>query len=333
MMKKSTYQMLPIVALLVVVGCAPGQGEKDEEMPQTQPPSKEQTSWKQLTPEEERVIVHKGTETPFSGKYEHFYEKGTYTCKRCGAPLYRSESKFDAFCGWPSFEDEIPGAVLRRPDPDGERTEITCAACGAHLGHVFTGEGFTPKNTRHCVNSISMTFVPEEATQKTPEPAAAKTAKAIFAGGCFWGVEYHFQQVPGVLSTRVGYTGGRTENPTYKQVCQGDTGHTEAIEVTYDPTQTTYENLAKLFFEIHDPTQVNRQGPDVGAQYRSAVFYLDDQQKATTKNLIAQLRDKGYDVATQVLPAGPFWPAEHYHQRYYEKKNATPYCHVYTKRF
>jgi peptide-methionine (R)-S-oxide reductase len=122
---------------------------------------------RQLTKEEEKVIVKKGTETPFTGKYYAFWEKGTYVCKRCGAALYRSESKFEANCGWPSFDDEIPGAVKRLPDPDGVRTEIQCARCGAHLGHVFMGEGFTKKNTRHCVNSISMDFVPDK-----PQPKA-----------------------------------------------------------------------------------------------------------------------------------------------------------------
>jgi methionine-R-sulfoxide reductase len=124
-------------------------------------PEKE-AKYKNLTREEESVIVHKGTETPFTGKYYAFWEKGTYVCKRCGAALYRSESKFEADCGWPSFDDEIPGAVKRTVDADGVRTEITCANCGAHLGHVFTGEGFTKKNVRHCVNSISMDFIPDK---------------------------------------------------------------------------------------------------------------------------------------------------------------------------
>jgi methionine-R-sulfoxide reductase len=122
----------------------------------------EQGKLKKLTPEEEQVIVHKGTEMPFTGKYYAFWEKGTYVCKRCGAKLYRSENKFEADCGWPSFDDEIPGTVKRFPDPDGMRTEIECANCGAHLGHVFMGEQFTQKNTRHCVNSISMEFIPDE---------------------------------------------------------------------------------------------------------------------------------------------------------------------------
>lgn len=224
-----------------------------------------------LTPGEERVIVHKGTEAPFSGEYYKFTGKGTYTCKRCGSPLYRSESKFDAGCGWPSFDDEIPGAVKRQPDADGRRTEIVCAHCGAHLGHVFTGERLTPKNTRHCVNSISMLFTPDPAPApapaQAPEPEPPKMEKAIFAGGCFWGVEYHFQRAKGVISTRVGYTGGHVANPTYKEVCKGNTGHREAIEITYDPAQVSYEDLARLFFEIHDPTQANGQG----AGYRRTV--------------------------------------------------------------
>lgn len=119
-----------------------------------------------LTPEEERVMLHKGTEIPFSGEYERNFQPGTYVCKRCGAPLYKSKDKFDAKCGWPSFDEEIRGAVKRVPDSDGVRVEIQCARCGAHLGHVFTGEGFTPKNTRHCVNSISLKFMPGKRNEK-----------------------------------------------------------------------------------------------------------------------------------------------------------------------
>ncbi len=290
--------------------------------------------FKQLTPEEERVIVYRGTEPPFSGKYVNHHENGTYTCKRCGALLFRSETKFDSHCGWPSFDDAIPGAVERRPDPDGVRTEIVCAACGAHLGHVFEGEGFTPKNTRYCVNSISLAFMPANKQETVlNRKKKMETEKAYFAGGCFWGVEYLFQKAPGVISTRVGYMGGHTENPTYEDVCTGTTGHAETVEVVFDPSVTSYEEIAKLFFEIHDPTQVNRQGPDVGEQYRSVVFYTSETQKRTAQELIEILRRKGYKVATAVEPASTFWEAEKYHQNYYARKGGTPYCHFRQKRF
>jgi peptide methionine sulfoxide reductase msrA/msrB len=290
-----------------------------------------------LTPEEEYVIVNKGTERPFTGKYYNHKEDGTYTCKRCGAELFTSDTKFDSGCGWPSFDDAIEGAVKEQTDADGRRTEIVCARCDGHLGHVFRGEGFTDKNTRHCVNSISLNFDPAKeaaaAAKESAEVEKGKEAKAIFAGGCFWGVEYYFQRAKGVISTEVGYTGGRTENPTYKEVCTKDTGHVEAMEVVYDPEVITFEELAKLFFETHDPTQVDRQGPDIGYQYRSMIFYLDDEQKQTSEKLIKVLEEKGLDVATELEKASKFWPAEDYHQEYYAKKNGTPYCHAYTKRF
>ncbi|MFH2055688.1 MAG: methionine-R-sulfoxide reductase, partial [bacterium] len=132
-----------------------------------------------LTPEEERVIVGKGTEWPFTGKYYNYHEDGTYTCKRCGAPLYKSDDKFDSGCGWPSFDDAIPGAIKRTPDPDGMRAEVTCANCGAHLGHVFEGEGFTDKNVRYCVNSVSLDFAAaDEATMAAAKENAAPVEMA-----------------------------------------------------------------------------------------------------------------------------------------------------------
>ena len=296
-----------------------------------QKPNNEQTNmnmnFRKLTHEEERVIIYKGTERPFTGKYNDFFEDGTYVCKRCGAPLYRSDDKFRSECGWPSFDDEIPGAVKRIPDPDGMRTEIVCSHCGAHLGHVFTGEGFTPKNTRFCVNSVSLDFMPAAAV------AEKSSDTAIFAGGCFWGVEYYMQQAAGVISTDVGYTGGKKENPTYRDVCSHTTGYAEAVRIIFDPSKTSYESLARLFFDIHDPTQVDRQGPDVGDQYRSEIFYLNIQQMLTAEKLINILKEKGYKVATRVVPATKFWKAEDYHQDYYEKNGHTPYCHVYVDRF
>jgi len=291
---------------------------------------REGNMFRQLTAEEERVIIHKGTEAPFSGKYVRHFEKGAYTCRQCGSELFESSSKFRSDCGWPSFDEQIPGAVKWQPDADGMKTEIVCNHCGGHLGHVFLGERFTEKNTRYCVNSISMDFIPAEQRQAKAEPW---TARALFASGCFWGTEYHFQRAPGVISTTVGFTGGRVANPTYKQVRAGRTGHAETTEVIYDPSKTSYEQLARLFFETHDFTQVNRQGPDIGTQYRSAIFYLNDEQRQTAERLVQQLRDKGFDVKTEITKAGVFWPAEDYHQDYYSKTQETPYCHIYRKIF
>ena len=298
----------------------------------------EKGKYNPLTPQEEAVIINKGTESPFTGKYYKYAEDGTYLCKRCGAKLFESGDKFDAGCGWPSFDDAIPGAVKEQTDADGRRTEIVCANCGAHLGHVFRGEGFTDKDTRHCVNSISLSFAPAGAEATAPinammTSARVDTSRAYFAGGCFWGTEYFLQQEPGVISTSVGYMGGHTDQPTYKTVCDGHTGHAETVEVLFDPSQTSYEKLARLFFEIHDPTQYNRQGPDMGDQYRSAVFYVDDNQKMVTEKLINELKENGYKVVTQVAHADKFWPAEDYHQDYYAKSGHLPYCHVPTKRF
>jgi peptide methionine sulfoxide reductase msrA/msrB len=204
----------------------------------------------------------------------------------------------------------------------------------------------TEKNVRHCVNSLSLEFVPagtgEAAAVGGEAPAAGEvvasagrdaSSTAYFAGGCFWGVEHAFQSVDGVSSVRSGYMGGDTDDPTYREVCGGRTGHAEAVEVVFDPEVVSYETLTRLFFEIHDPTQVDRQGPDRGTQYRSAVFYADEDQKQVAERLIAVLRDKGFDVATEVTEAGPFWEAEEYHQDYYEKTGGSPYCHTRQKKF
>lgn len=282
--------------------------------------------WRRLTPEEDRVIVHKGMELPFSGRFDRFSEAGVYVCRRCGAALYRSADKFDAGCGWPSFDAEIPSAVKRQTDADGQRTEILCANCGAHLGHVFTGERMTPRNTRHCVNSISMDFVPQAEVSN-------RFQRAVFAGGCFWGVEYFMQQATGVVQTTVGYIGGHTQRPSYEEVCSHTTGHDEAVEVIYDPLRTSFENLARLYFEIHDPTQMDRQGPDVGDQYRSEVFCVNEKQKQTAEKLIAELKQKGWSAVTRLERAATFWPAEQYHQDYYRRNGQQPYCHRPEPRF
>lgn len=280
-------------------------------------------SYNKLTAEEKRVIIDKGTEAPFSGKYDKFYKEGTYICRRCDAPLYKSDSKFNSGCGWPSFDQEIKGAVTHKPDADGRRVEIVCTNCGAHLGHVFTGEKFTEKDTRHCVNSISLKFVPKKESVK----------KAYFAGGCFWGVEHLFEKQQGVIAAVSGYMGGSSSKPSYDEVSSGRSGHVEVVEISYDPAKVDYETLAKLFFEIHDPTQTDGQGPDIGSQYLSVIFASDEAEKRTAAKLIAILEGKGLKIATKVKELQPFWKAEEYHQDYYLRTGKAPYCHRYTPRF
>jgi peptide methionine sulfoxide reductase msrA/msrB len=281
---------------------------------------------KHLTLPEKFVLLDKGTEPPFSSELEQQWTKGTYLCRQCQAPLFVSTDKFDAHCGWPSFDNALSGAVLRLPDADGRRTEIRCNRCGGHLGHVFEGERHTPLDTRYCVNGLSLEFTP----QSVEELAWLETA--IFAGGCFWGVEYWMAKEKGVLTVTSGYTGGHLPHPTYQDVCSHTSGHAEAVSVVFDPDITTFEHLATLFFNIHDPEQIDRQGPDVGSQYRSEIFYTNPEQEKIAKALIDVLVSKGFNVATRVTAAGPFWEAELHHQQYYEHKGTLPYCHVLTNR-
>ena len=276
-----------------------------------------------LTQDEKYIIEQKGTEYRFSGIYNDFYEEGVYLCKKCNAPLYKSEDKFKSSCGWPSFDDEIVGAIKKVPDADGRRVEIVCQKCGGHLGHIFEGEGFTSKNIRHCVNSLSLNFKSKKENLK----------KAYFAAGCFWGVEFLFQKQIGVLEVVSGYMGGDIENPTYEIVCSGFSGHLEVVEVVFDESIVSYGTLVKLFFEIHDFTQTNGQGPDIGTQYLSAIFYCDENQKNIAEDLIVQLEEKAYKVATTLRPKVKFYKAESYHQNYYNKSGKTPYCHSYRKVF
>ena len=273
-----------------------------------------------LTTAESFVLEDKGTEKPGSGILLHQNAEGIYLCRRCDLPLYLSSRKFDSGCGWPSFEEEVPGNVHRKMDPDGDRIEILCNRCNGHLGHVFIGEKLTATNTRHCVNSTSLRFV--SALDDSGFP------KAIFAGGCFWGVEYFFKKTPGVLRAEVGYIGGHVANPTYEEVCSGLTGHAEAVQISFDPEKISYQELVNLFFTLHNPKEKNRQGLDVGSQYRSAIFAFTEHQRKIALEDLFNVEKKTGKVATEVSLASLFYPAEDYHQNYYLKKGIEPSCFV-----
>ncbi|QSX35440.1 bifunctional methionine sulfoxide reductase B/A protein [Shewanella avicenniae] len=286
---------------------------------------------------EQYVIEQKGTERPFSGKYYHHNAAGRYLCRKCAAPLYLSEHKFMAHCGWPAFDDEIPGAVTRVPDADGRRVEIVCSQCGGHLGHVFEGEQLTAKNLRHCVNSVSMTFEPltnEGALTDADGTAVGGTAVAGIAtvgGGCFWCTEAVFKDIDGVLEVLPGYAGGSAESANYREVCSGDTGHAEVVQIKFIDSIISYQEILTIFFASHDPTTLNRQGNDVGTQYRSVIFAHSAEQADIANQLIEQLKaDQVYDapIVTEVTAYETFFRAEEEHLDYFARHPQQPYCAV-----
>ena len=266
-----------------------------------------------LNSDEKKILRDKGTEPPFTGKYDDFFEPGVFICRACGSALYESNTKFNAGCGWPSFDDEIDGAIVRYEDLSGGRvrTEICCSKCDGHLGHVFHGEQITEKDTRHCVNSLSIRFKPYENLEQ-----------ATFGGGCFWNVEKIFRKINGVYLLSVGYMGGDTVNPTYQQVCKGNTNHAEVVQLYFNPEIISFLELLQIFWENHNPTTLNKQGADEGTQYRSVVFYHSKKQKSIVENSIKQQKKKwNKPIVTYLNSAGKFYRAEEYYQNYFNKNN------------
>lgn len=282
-----------------------------------------------LTPEQFQITQKAGTEPAFCGTLLDNKKEGMYVCVVCGLPLFKSDHKFNSGTGWPSFFQPFDSSHVGEESDVSlgmARTEIRCNRCASHLGHVFP-DGPPPSNQRYCLNGASLDFIEDGADV----PAASKPAleTAYFAGGCFWGIEHAFQQIPGVVDATSGYQQGASTNPSYKEVCTKTSGHAESVRVLFDPTQVDFETLVKFFFIVHDPTQLNRQGPDLGSQYRSGIYTTTDAQAMAAKKVLAAEQASTYKdqtIVTEIEAAKTFWPAEAYHQNYVF--NTGRACHV-----
>lgn len=283
----------------------------------------------------EYVTQSCGTEPAFNNAYWNNHAAGIYVDVNTGEALFTSLDKFDSGTGWPSFTKPIGNASIIEKNDNTlgmNRTEVRTNA--SHLGHVF--DDGPNGASRYCINSAALRFIPySELDSKgySAYKALFNYETATFAGGCFWGVQYLLENVSGVISTRAGYTGGTVANPTYEQVSSGKTGHAESVEIIYDPKTISYSQLLDYFWRLHNPTELNMQGPDVGTQYRSAIFYHNEEQhKLALESRTAFDAKKIFSTpaVTQIVPAGPFYPAEDYHQNYVDK-HPRYVCHALRK--
>jgi peptide methionine sulfoxide reductase msrA/msrB len=292
-----------------------------------------------LTSFQEYVVKNGGTEPPFKNEYWDNKKEGIYVDVVSGEPLFSSQDKYDSGTGWPSFTKPISNENIKEyKDLSGgmARIEIKSAEAKSHLGHVFEDGPQDKGGKRYCTNSASLKFIPKEQLKNTKYEKYLNLfdnnsqEEIVLAGGCFWGLEHLLQTIPGVIKTEVGYAGGHINNPTYQLITTGTTGYAESVKITFDPKKISYENLLKKFFIAHDPTTLNKQGNDIGTQYRSAIFYYNDTQKTIGLNLINKLNNKKiFDkkIVTKLEKLDKFYLAEEYHQNYLNKNPNGYTCH------
>ncbi len=289
---------------------------------------KTEQEWKKLlTPDQYMVTRLHGTERPFSGEYCEAYAPGIYNCLCCGTALFDSTKKFDSRTGWPSFTGPVADNVVRYKSDSSygmERVEVLCNVCDAHLGHVFP-DGPQPSGLRFCINSVSLKK--EESGESVKNNNQLETV--TLGGGCFWCIEAILDELEGITDVESGYAGGDIQNPTYQDVSSGNSGHAEVVQARFDPQVISYADILRIFMATHNPTSLNRQGADVGTQYRSVILYQNEAQQKTAKEIIEEMQSY-YDkpIVTEISPLTKFYKAEQSHQDYYRNNPEKAYCHA-----
>ncbi|WP_245893394.1 peptide-methionine (S)-S-oxide reductase MsrA [Parapedobacter indicus] len=279
---------------------------------------KTEEEWKTLlTDEQFRITRLKGTERAFSSDLCSYFEPGRYACICCGTELFDADTKFESGTGWPSFTQPIKenAVAYHKEGSFGMvRIEALCNTCDAHLGHVFQ-DGPMPSGLRYCMNAVSL------------KKMDVRERKIDFGGGCFWCTEAIFQRLKGVLKVENGFSGGKIANPTYREVCSGGTGHAEVVEVTYNPDEISFEDLLRVHLSTHNPTTLNQHGADQGSQYRSIIFYRNENEKQAATKIIDEVQKSYPDkVVTQLEMFEHFYKADDYHQDYYNNNPDEGYC-------